>query len=820
MNPAAFKRLRLLASAVSLLVVVAALALGWIYWRVRASLPQLEGTATVAGLAGPVAVTRDALGVPTIRAASRIDAARALGWLHGQDRFFQMDLLRRSAAGEIAELFGPRALPRDRRIRMHGFRALARQVIDRLDPDQRALVEAYCAGVNTGVAALRERTFEYLLLRQAPVPWRPEDSILVAYAMTIDLQFEDGGYERTLMTLRDEYGADALAFFAPVVTPADAALDGSTAPLAAIPGPRVINLRAKTTGATPTPAVGGSAPPRLVTRAAPRSDRDSFPFFPRDPDFLRGSSAFALAGSATATGAGILANDMHLDHGVPNIWYRASIEYEGRKVTGVTLPGTPAVVAGSNGHVAWGFTNSCIDTGDVVVVERNSIAHTLYRVPGRDELVPMERRSETIRVKGEDPVTVDYEWTVWGPIVGADERGLPLALRMVAHDPAATNLALLDLEGATSTAAAIAIAHRAGMPAQNIMIADRAGTIAWTIAGRVPKRVGFDGRLPVTWGFGDRKWDGYLAPAEIPVVFGPDTVRPGRLWSGNQRHVGGDALAKLGDGAYRRPARAAQIRDGLAPLTQAKPADLLAILLDDRALFLKPWHELLVQTLSPAATARKPARGALRAAAETWEGRATVEAVSFRLVKMFRAAVYDRVFNPIFAPCVERYPAFDYRDLLLETPLWSLLREKPLHLLGPEYASWEDLLFAAADDVNAELAREGVKPARATWGARNTAQIRHPFTHAFPWLGRWLNMPRDPLPGDADMPRVQNPRNGASERLVVSPGHEPDGIFHMPGGQSAHPLSPYFRAGHSAWVRGDPTPFLPGPKVHAVELRP
>lgn len=819
MNPEAAKRLRLLASAISVLVVVAALAAAWIYGRVKASLPQLDGTATVAGLAGPATVDRDALGVPTIRAASRIDAARALGWLHGQDRFFQMDLLRRAAAGEIAELFGPRALPRDRRIRMHGFRALARQVVERLDPAHRAILDAYCAGVNAGVGALRERSFEYLLLRQSAQPWRPEDSILVVYAMTIDLQFEDGSYERTLMALRDTYGAEALAFFAPVVTPADAALDGTTAPAAPIPGPKVINLRAQKTGAT-IPAGRDATRPALLTRTTPGNAAENFPFPARDPDFLAGSSAFALAGSATATGAGMVANDMHLDHGVPNIWYRASLAFAGRTITGVTLPGTPAVVAGSNGHVAWGFTNSCLDTGDLVVVERNSLAHTLYRVPGREELVPLERRTETIQVKGEQPVTVEYEWTVWGPIVGTNDRGLPLALRMVAHDPDATNLALLDLEGATSTEAALAIAHRAGIPAQNITIVDRAGAIAWTIAGRVPKRVGFDGRLPVTWGFGDRRWDGYLSPAEVPVVRGQDSVRPGRLWSGNQRHVGGEALARLGDGAYRRPARAAQIRDGLAPLAQAKPADLLAILLDDRALFLAPWHELLLQTLTPAVTEQQPARAALRAAAEKWEGRATVDAVSFRLVRMFRAAVLERVFKPLFAPCIEAYPDFSYGDLLLETPLWSLLRAKPLHLLSPAYASWEDMLAAAADDVGAELAREGVKPARATWGARNTAQIRHPFTHAFPWLGRWLNMPRDPLPGDADMPRVQNPRNGASERLVVSPGHESEGIFHMPGGQSAHPLSPFFRAGHEAWVRGEPTPFLPGAKLHSVELRP
>ncbi len=816
MNPEAAKRLRLLASTVSVLIVIALLAGGWIYWRVRASLPQLDGAATLAGLSAPVQVERDALGVPAIKAVNRVDAARALGWLHGQDRYFQMDLLRRSAAGELAELFGPRALPRDRRIRMHGFRRLARQVVEQLPATQRAVLDSYVAGVNAGRDALRARSFEYLLLRQDPAPWQPEDTLLVLYAMTIDLQFEDGSYERTLMTLRDTYGQESLAFFAPMASPSDAALDGTSAPAAPVPGPRVINLRAQKTGAVPPPG----EPLRLAAQKAGRAAAEAFPFPARDPDFLAGSSAFALAGSATASGAGMLANDMHLDHGVPNIWYRASLEYGGRRVVGVTLPGAPVMVVGSNGSVAWGFTNACIDTGDLIVIERNSLAHTLYRVPGRDELVAMERRAETIRVKGEDPVTVEYEWTVWGPIVGTNDRGLPLALRMAMHDPAAANLGLLDLEDATTTAAGIAVAHRAGIPVQNITLVDRAGAIAWTIAGRIPQRVGFDGRLPVTWGFGDRRWDGFLTPAEVPVVHGSSSVHPGRLWSGNQRHVGGEGLAKLGDGAYRRPDRAAQIRDRLVELQQGKPADFLAILLDDRALFLARWHALFLETLSPAATAAKPARAALRAAAERWEGRATVEAVSFRLTKRFRAAVHARIFDPIFAPCVEAYPEFSAGDLLLETPAWTLLREKPLHLLAPAYASWEELLLAAADDVSAELAREGIPPERARWGDANTAQIRHPFTYAFPWLGRWLNLPSDPLPGDADMPRVQNPRNGASERLVVSPGHEAEGLFHMPGGQSAHPLSPFFRAGHAAWVKGEPTPLLPGPKAHALALRP
>src|SRR6185436_6812843 len=132
----------------------------------------------------------------------------------------------------------------------------------------------------------------------------------------------------------------------------------------------------------------------------------------------------------------MVANDMHLDHGVPNIWFRASLEYAGRKVTGVTLPGTPAIVAGSNGSVAWGFTSSYIDTGDLVVVEVNSIANSLYKAPDREGLIEIERRKESILVKGEPANSVEYSWTIWGPIVGTNERHQPLALRWVAHDPA------------------------------------------------------------------------------------------------------------------------------------------------------------------------------------------------------------------------------------------------------------------------------------------------------------------------------------------------------------------------------------------------
>jgi penicillin amidase len=821
MSPLAAKRLRLAALIGGGIALLALLVGGWFYSRVRASLPQLAGEVRVAGLGAAVTVERDALGVPTLRGAQRTDLARALGWLHAQDRFFQMDLLRRSAAGELAELFGPRALPRDRATRMHGFRRLAQTVVPRLAPGERAVLEAYAAGVNAGLAALRERPFEYLLLRTPPQPWRPEDCVLVGYAMVLDLQDSTGGYEHTLMTLRDTYDFESTAFFAPLITAHDAALDGTTAPLPPIPGPKVINLRTQKVGALLSGDRGAAL--ALHTGAAdPRHHAtvDSFPFSPRDPEAVPGSNAFALAGAHTASGAGLLANDMHLGHAVPNIWYRASLEYGGRRITGVTLPGTPVVIAGSNGDVAWGFTASYTDTSDLIAVETNSIAPMLYKAPGHDDFLKIEPRRETILVKGGAPVTADYEWTVWGPIVGTNYRQRPLAYRWIAHDPESTNFTLLELENARTVDEAIAVAHRAGISPVNFVVADRAGEVAWTIAGRLPKRVGYDGRLPVTWSFGDRKWEGHLPPAEIPVLRGAATVAPGRIWSGNQRHVGGEALARLGDGGYNQAPRSAQIRDGLAALSRATPRDLLAVQLDDRALFLQSWHARLMETLTPALAATKDPRAALRRQAEKWEGRASVDAVSYRIVREFRLAVRARVFGPVFAPCVDKMPDFNWRRLNLEPALQALLREKPPHFLDPQYASWDDLLVAAVDDTIAAIEKSTTPLPQGTWGERNRARIRHPFSGSFPLLGRWLDLPADPLPGDHDMPRVQSPAFGASERLVVSPGRENEGFFHMPGGQSAHPLSPYYRAGHAAWVRGDPTPFLPGPPVHRLTLQP
>lgn len=790
-------RTLLLAMLALLLIALAAL-----WWGLAGSRARLDGTRTTAGLTAAVSIGRDALGTVTIEGKNRTDISYALGYVHAQERFFAMDLMRRMSAGELSALVGPAALKVDLNHRRHRLRAVVEAAYARLPPPRQHELDRYRDGVNAGLADLHVRPWEYLLLGSQPQPWRAEDSLLVIAAMYLDLN-SDGRNERELRMaqMRAVLPGSLVDFLLAPDPDWEAPLRGRLSRVPVIPGADVFDLHAH----APT-----NAPAALVA-VAPALDA------PRP-----GSNNFAVSGALTGSSAAMLANDMHLSLRVPNIWFRTRLRYPDasapggqRDVNGVSLPGTPAIIVGSNGQVAWGFTNSYGDWQDWVRVRRNPADARQYKVP--DGWANIESHDEPIQVKGRRDTILKVEDTRWGPLMGEGTDGTPLALAWIAGQPRAYNLELMQLEHVPDVAAALALAPTLGMPPQNLLVADHAGHIGWSIAGNsIPLRNGIDPLLPSDWSAPGRGWQGWATPAHYPRTENP---ADGRLWTANNRTVDGDALALLGNSGHDLGARAQQIRDDLRARARFTAGDLLDIQLDDRAIFLTRWQRLLQDTL---ADSTDPQLQSLRQLTAAWRGRATVDSVDYRLVRAFRDQVGAAVLTPFAARVQQRYPDFSWPgESSAEAAVWALLRAQPAHLLDPKYPDWHTLLTEAARQVATELGRQPGGLAARSWGERNRAGIRHPLSAALPsWLGHFIDMPDQPIPGDNNMPHVASPGFGASEHLAVSPGHEAHGILNMPGGQSDHPLSPYFGAGHADWVKGRPTPLLPGKTLHTLTLQP
>lgn len=775
-------------------VVIALLAFGAGWWAMRRSLPPLDGAVNAPGLAATATIERDASGRPVISAASRSDLAYALGFAHAQDRFFQMDLSRRFAAGELSEIFGPLAVGHDTRVRRFGFRTAAQAVIAASSADERVVIDAYVRGVNAGLAGLDSKPWEYLLLRAEPRDWTAEDSVLVVYSMWWQLQYG------ALTAEIDRRRLERAAATRDGATPEEAhsLIAFLYAGYSDWDTPDFDSDRCATNCGHPAPMY-----PRLLSfpgAVAHGNGAES-----KAP----GSNNWAVAGAHTKSGVALVANDMHLDLGVPAVWYPARLRVTGEPaldLAGVTLPGTPALVAGSNGHIAWGFTNSY---GDFADARFGPCTDPNYR-----------ERKERIRVHGRPDVEVTYHDVGAGFVLDDGDfakdtsGGTCVQAAWIASRPAATNFGLLGLERALTIDDALNLAPRIGIPGQNMVVGDSNGRIAWTLLGRVPRTSGPD-RL-----FGDLEFrDG----SDHPRITDPPV---GRLWTANQRVVDGPLEQVIGDdevdvgaGGYDIGARARQIRDDLVALEQpATPADMLKIQLDDRALFLGRWRDLVLALLDENAMRDSPTRREFRSLISDWKPEASADAVGYRLVRELRGDVLDALWNSLTTGLLGDEVEIK-RPGSFEAAGWRLVNERP-PAVAPPGGDWRAFLLARVDASIASLTKQCGSLATCTYGKRKPVVVRHPLSRAVPLLSDLLDMPTRELPGDHNMPRVQDGAFGASERMAVSPGHEAEGYLELPGGPSGHPLSPFYRSGFEDWARGVPTPFLPGPAAHKLELTP
>ncbi len=526
-----FQRLRVVAKwagvgLASLLIIL----LVFIFWSTRRPFPQIDGSVTIPGLDGEVEIIRDDGGVPHIYATSMHDLFLAQGYVHAQDRFWQMDTWRHIGAGRIAEMFGEDQVETDAFLRAMGWGDLAAEQYEAAGPQVVEALDAYTAGVNAYLATRSpaELGFEYTVLElvnrsYTPEPWTPFDSIVWGKVMAWDLRGNmDNEIARALIL--DDFTPDELALLYPPYPESHPVIVGDSAP------------RVSGAGLAPAPVNA------LQTIAAALDSVGRVDAATGNSGVGIGSNSWVIGPERSATGSPLLANDPHLGIRMPSIWYQVSLHCVPKTadcplaVTGFSFAGMPGIVIGHNDRIAWGLTNLGPDVMDLYIERINPDNPYQYEYDG--EWRDMEVSTETIAVAGGDPVEVTVRRTHHGPIISDDyevletftgDAGIPLpdsyavSLRWTALDPGpAVIAAALELDLAQDFDEFRNALRLFDVPAQNVIYADIDGNIGYQAPGRIPIRDGWDGRLPAPGWRSEFEWSGFIPFDELPSEYNPE----------------------------------------------------------------------------------------------------------------------------------------------------------------------------------------------------------------------------------------------------------------------------------------------------------
>src|ERR1051325_364957 len=766
--------------------------------NLRASMPRSEQGATLDGLDGPVTVTFDGFGTPTINARSRPDAMRALGYVSARDRLFQMDMMRRTAAGRLSEVVGKAMLDADTAQRVIGLGRAAEAIVSRLPGEQREILQAYSDGVNAYISRMRSKPFEFLLLKYEPERWELRDSVLVMLQMFQNLCGEEEAKRRTLSIMERTLPEEVTAFLTPDTDPYTTVLgwgDESHRPIRPLPRAEIASLLNR--------AVSSPLDKKIV----------------RTEWVSTGSNCWAVDKSKAEGGRAILCNDMHTGLGVPNIWYRARICYDDVDLSGVIIPGIPMILAGSNTRVAWGLTNMLGACLDLVALEIDPERPDHYMTP--EGWRPFEVVDEPVRLRRGDIINVEVKQTIWGPVLEKRLMGEPVALCWTALDPDGVDFGLMHMEKVRTVDEAVRVINRFAGPPLNTSVADDEGRIAYTLCGRLPVREWTDGATAKSWADGSAGWTGYIHPDELPRI---NESPSGFLVSANNRAIGGDYPHVLGHG-YVHSYRAYRIAERLREMSGVDETSMFELQNDTACHVYEFYRQLALEVLTDEVAATSSELRIARRAITDWDGRASLTSVGLVFLIYFKESLAQSILPPILRVCAEADEEFLYAWPNLDTPLRIILTERPPELLvEPErYADWESFLLENLRSGIA-LLKEKVKVRsleNLSWGKINKAEIFHPLTpkDRSP-LGAIMNMPKDSLAGCNFSVCASEPGFGSSVRMVVSPGREGRGVLHIACGQSGHPLSNSYDDQHPYWVRQEPLSFLPGTPGETLILTP
>ena len=731
-------------------VVVVIAAGGWLY--LRSSLPQTDGTVVVGGLSAPVSITRDAHGIPTIVAKTDTDAAFALGYVHAQDRLFQMDLMRRYGAGRLSEWFGAVALPADRFTRTFGFYRTAKAQYAHLSPTVRSVLDAYAAGVNAWIAT-RSGALppEYAVLRVGVEAWKPADTLVWGKIMDWQLAANFRGELLRARLLQHVTPAELAVLYPPY--PANAPVTGKQAALSR-------TLLDRLAAALPP----GSAEP------------------------TRASNNWAVAGSRTVSGKPLLANDTHLGFNSPGVWYLALIEVGGEMLAGVTAPGTPFVVVGHNARIAWGFTTTASDVEDLFVEQVDPHDPTRYLAPGG--ALPFVTRREIITVRGGRPVTLTVRSTRHGPVVSdladwnaGDGKVLALETTWLDADDTTPD-ALWNLSHAGSWTEFCAALKDFVAPQQNIVYADVDGNIGFIAPARVPIRAKGDGWLPEPGATGIYDWTGFVPFDDLPQDYDPPS---GRLASANNRIVAKNGYFLGRD--WDLPYRVERIRALLDATPKQSIASAEAMQGDVLSSMVRDLMPLMLRGL-PHLT--RDADVIHRLAA--WDGsmdRTRSEPLIFAAwLREITRALFAAKLGPLFPDYWAVRPNV-VQEILVDHPDWCGADGCPALLAAALDRALADLRRRYGDDMNAWR-----------WGEAHQARFGHPLWSRLPLLADVLT-PTIAAPGASDtldagaftLSDEVHPfgaRLGPVMRMIVDLAHPEAAQFMVVPGQSGNPLSPHW----------------------------
>ena len=844
--------------ALSLLLVAALVgARLWLRDTLTAALPPLDGTVAVAGLTSPVTVRRDPRGIPTLQASSLDDLIVAQGYVTAEDRLFQMDAIRRHAAGELAEILGSGLLEHDRMQRTLQLRASADRAIADMLPDQLHWLELYARGVNAAATAMHDHLpIEFRLLRYTPRPWTPRDSMLVSLAMFEDLtnRFPEK-LDREALTARlapsapPELRAQLLSDLFPVGSwrdhPPTQPLPDLTAPVDEIPDVPLDDSQVKLRRPAALPRAEVADLLALTQSLFPSSC----------PGCQPGSNNWVVSGAHTASGQSLLSNDMHLSLAVPGIWYAASLEApsgtgsEPFHVAGVTLPGTPFVIVGHNVHVAWGFTNLGADVQDLYVEHlRGSGANSEFQTPA-GTWRPVLHAREVIHVRGAPDQILDVAATEHGsavtPIISSlvPSEPRPVSLRWAIYDRGVLGSPFFPINSATGAASLVEAFRAFGGPSQNLVYADDQGHIGYHATGRIPIRGPADHpssllSVPIDATAPDasaHEWSGSIPYDQLPQVSDP----PGGILATANARITPDGYPFPITDNWGDPYRNERIWKLLAGREHLTPADMLAMQGDIYSDLDRVVAHRLAYAIDHATPAKNPKR--LRQAADllrTWNGRVSSDSPAAAIVDAARAALWPLLLTPKLDP-LPPTPVKSSKPVPQpwQLYLWSerafaeeqLILHTPARWLPPAYATWDDLLAAAVDRGLAD-SHAPSNLSRWRYGAAHPLTIEHPiFSQSAP-LRRLLGFPTgihsESQSGDGTTVKQTGRSFGPSERFTADLADLDRSTLNLVLGQSGDPASPWFLDQFPAWLHVStfPLPFsdaaVTSSTTHTLTLNP